>query len=146
MLASLALDFSVGIAGAFFDEKDAMYSLKSEAKLNSYYFSPEIFKQKSCGASNYSFANMQDKKYVPPNRPAPNTPRFVRLKYLIPSYGTNEKTEQDKIQIQIFSDAIGTIFQCGLFSFNRLDFLSFNNLDVPCREEVIVSILEHDFF
>lgn len=34
--------------------------------------------------------------------------------------------------------------QCGLFTVQPLDFISFNNLDIPCKEEVIISILELD--
>lgn len=40
---------------------------------------------------------------------------FLRLKYLIPSFGTNEKSNPDRVQIQIYSDAYSHMLQCGLF-------------------------------
>ena len=33
MIASLVMDFTLGIAGAAFDEKDALYSLRTSTKL-----------------------------------------------------------------------------------------------------------------
>lgn len=34
--------------------------------------------------------------------------------------------------------------QCGLFLFTRTDFLALNNLDIPCRNEVVISLVELD--
>lgn len=94
---SLALDFSVGVAGAFFDEKDAMYSLSSYSKLRATSYSRSLLSLKACGATGHSYKNMEDKEYKPFSRQASNIARFVRLKYMIPLYGTNEKNEADKI-------------------------------------------------
>ncbi len=58
LAVSLALDFSVGVAGAFFDEKDAMYSLSSYSKLGATSYSKIPLASQSCGAIGHSYKNM----------------------------------------------------------------------------------------
>lgn len=70
--------------------------------------------------------------------------KYLRLKYLVPLFGIKEKSESDKMTLHIYSDAIKQLLQCGEFAIISTDFLAMNDLDIPCYEEVVITLTEYD--
>ncbi len=46
--------------------------------------------------------------------------------------------------LQIYSDALDESLLCGIYLFDPLSFLAFNELEIPCSQEVIITIVELD--
>jgi hypothetical protein len=68
----------------------------------------------------------------------------MKFKTLLNAFNTNDLTGGDELSLSIYSDLIGHMFKCGKFKFNSGDLVDFDNLVVPCRDLVTVTLTELD--
>jgi hypothetical protein len=71
-------------------------------------------------------------------------PKAMKFKTLLNAFNTNDLTGGDELSLSIYSDLIGHMFKCGTYKFNSGDLVDFDNLVVPCRDLVTVTLTELD--
>lgn len=64
---------------------------------------------------------------------------MVTLKYLFNTFGHN-MSPTDRLNVSIYSDFYQRNIQCQGFNLVNNGFISFNDLDIPCVEEVLVTV------
>lgn len=84
------------------------------------------------GALAFSYSSLDS--YVTPTIAEARTvtSRTLKLDYLYPTSGLNSRDQNDRILVSIYSDALETVVQCGVYEFSPLSFLAFNGLEIPC--------------
>jgi len=70
--------------------------------------------------------------------------KAVILKTLVNSFNVNDYEGGDEISLSVYSDVIDEMFKCGQFHFRSGDVVDFNDLVVPCKDLVTITINEKD--
>lgn len=86
---------------------------------------------------NQSINANSSKKY----NPYWDAESVVVLKYLINSFGSNMQP-REYISISIYSDYYADTIDCKDFYINDQNFIVFNELEIPCNKEIVVTLVE----
>lgn len=66
------------------------------------------------------------------------------LKTLINTFNVNDVEGGDEVSLSVYSDIFDNMFKCGQYSFKAGDAVDFENLVVPCRDLITVTLTESD--
>lgn len=76
--------------------------------------------------------------------------RVMKFKTLVNAFNTNDAKKAinlgDYVRVFIYSDIIDDLFMCGSYRFDSGDMLDMRDLEVPCNDHVIVTLVERDFW
>ena len=67
---------------------------------------------------------------------------MVTLKYLVNSFGSSYNQKKETYKISVYSDYLDNIFTCGEYELAELDIINFNDLRIPCKEELVVNFIK----
>eukprot|EP00347_Sterkiella_histriomuscorum_P011071 403373863 len=144
----VATKFACKLLSTFKEETDALYSLRVQVqeKNTTYYQNTNLESYKSCQAEVFSPKTQFNwiSNIFPSFYNYPSTTKVAVLKYLASSFGKQDKIGLDSIFLSIYSDYYGKIFTCGEFKMDSNRYIVFNDLEVPCVEEIVVTLLEYD--
>lgn len=70
--------------------------------------------------------------------------KAVLLKTLVNTFNVNDIEGGDEVSLSIYSDVVNDMFKCGQFNFRSGDAVDFDNLMIPCRELITVTLTESD--
>lgn len=83
---------------------------------------------------------------VSPKAKAPKFNKTVGLRTIVNKAGINDRiSNSDDINVYIYSDVLNQMFKCGEFSVKTAGIIDFNDLQVPCSNYIIVTLLESDY-
>eukprot|EP00347_Sterkiella_histriomuscorum_P013012 403366351 len=137
------------VASSTTEENDALYTIKATVFASPLAQTPyanallENNKTK-CGATVVS-PNLNNtvapspafKSYLP-------FQKVVALKYLISNNGKQDKPNDDNIFINVYSDFYKRTITCGMYQMDNNMYLVLNDFEVPCSDELIITITEKD--
>lgn len=65
---------------------------------------------------------------------------------MISTYGTQDKGNEttDSVYISIYSDFYKRVINCGMYEMDSSRYLILNDLEVPCNDDLVVTISERD--
>jgi hypothetical protein len=70
--------------------------------------------------------------------------KAVLLKTLVNTFNVNDIEGGDEVSLSIYSDVVDDMFKCGQYNFRSGDAVDFDNLMIPCRELITVTLTESD--
>lgn len=104
---TLATNFALSVGSTFGDDRDALYTIDTYNYFGKKTYDKTLFKSSFCGAT---VANLKPSGYVVPYLKSPlPVVNYLRLKYLVPLFGTKNKFADDDITISIYSDSVKTL-------------------------------------
>lgn len=63
---------------------------------------------------------------------------------MVNAFNVNDIEGGDEVSLSIYSDVVDDMFKCGQYNFRSGDAVDFDNLMVPCRELITVTLTESD--
>ena len=91
----------------------------------------------------FSPVDTKYQSYAPANFEK-NSYKAVVLKSLVNAFNTNDMEGGDEISLAVYSDVTDDIFKCGRYNFRSGDAVDFNDLVIPCREVITITLSEND--
>eukprot|EP00347_Sterkiella_histriomuscorum_P024438 403331118 len=137
------------VASSNSEENDALYTIRATVFASPLaqtpYENEQLESNKTkCGASvvspnqnNSVAASPAFQNYLP-------FQKVVALKYLISNNGKQDKANDDNIIINVYSDFYKRTISCGMYEMDNNMYLVLNDLEVPCNDELIITITEKD--
>jgi hypothetical protein len=121
------------------DEQDALYNLKIEVvnATDGNWTTDERIKEDQCGAEVINFSQY-DTPYIYLSDDL--APYHVTFNHIINQFGTNDLDGQDTLTLYIYSDYLQSGLRFPVFNINNNEMLYFDEVDIPCRNELLVSL------
>lgn len=121
------------------DEQDALYNLKIEVvnATDGNWTTDERIKEDQCGAEVINFSQY-DTPYIYLSDDL--APYHVTFNHIINQFGTNDLDGQDSLTLYIYSDYLQSGIRFPVFNINNNEMLYFDEVDIPCRNELLVSL------
>ena len=128
------------------DESEALYNIRIEGVQRAEganAFKPDSrIGQAQCGASTHAFSQSNSASFTNDG----NAPFRVDFAYLINQYGTNDKDGKDELEMNVYSDYLRQALKFPKFEGRNNQGMIYEDITIPCREEIIVSLADTEFF
>lgn len=130
------------------EEADAVYNLRVEiveygtlSEDGEIYRSDPRINDDKCGVEQINFSNYDSPYIFLSDNLAPY---HVSFKHIINQFGTHNKEGMDQLTLYIYSDYLGQGIRFPVFEMVNNEMLYFEDVDIPCESEIVVSLQNED--